>query len=449
MSGYSAMPKILKVNEGGGGGGSVDWSDITNKPDISTISEFTGPYTTSKFLSGTLKINPLSVQSGTFSFELGEKIAVFMTESSISQITSSSYITSTTTGYGNYYLYTEEGARVTQADFPTPGYYIFRRSQNGFTLERGKKLLFYDLDINGNFKNGQDITATGFCSHAEGQSTKATGDLAHSEGYGTEANGNYSHAEGSLCIARDFVGHAEGYQTNAGKMQHTLGQCNELVEGGDFGSVAGSAFVIGNGSTTARSNAFMVNYDGTVKAAGEYTSIGQDYAEYREWADGNPDNEDRRGYFVTYTDGKKIRIASKGDFVAGIISARPIIIGNADMAWQGKFLRDEFGDYIYETSMVEMENPESPGEIIQIESTHYKLNPEYDPSLPYIPRKDRKEWDAVGMLGHLPVRDDGSCEIGKFCSVTDGGIATKSETGYLVVDRITPEIVEVVFSIYA
>jgi len=36
--------------------------------------------------------------------------------------------------------------------------------------------------------------------------------------------------------------------------------------------------------------------------------------------------------------------------------------------------------------------------------TRPKLNPEYDETLEYIPREERPEWNAVGLLGQLPLR---------------------------------------------
>lgn len=54
---------------------------------------------------------------------------------------------------------------------------------------------------------------------------------------------------------------------------------------------------------------------------------------------------------------------------------------------------------------------------------------------------------AVGMLGVLSVRDDGTCQVGSYCNVTDNGIATatKDKTGYRIVRRISDNVVEVVF----
>ena len=38
--------------------------------------------------------------------------------------------------------------------------------------------------------------------------------------------------------------------------------------------------------------------------------------------------------------------------------------------------------------------------------TRKKLNPSWDSTATYIPRKDRKEWDIVGLMGKLKVKSD-------------------------------------------
>jgi len=49
-------------------------------------------------------------------------------------------------------------------------------------------------------------------------------------------------------------------------------------------------------------------------------------------------------------DGLKVRPASRDDRVFGVLSTNPGVIGDAgDLHWRGKFLKDAFGGYVYET----------------------------------------------------------------------------------------------------
>jgi hypothetical protein len=226
--------------------------------------------------------------------------------------------------------------------------------------------------------------------------------------------------------------------------------CSNIV------SQDGTAFIIGNGTSgTKPSNAFRVDYDGTVYSKSTYMSAGADYAEYFEWQDANPDAEDRRGYFVTL-DGEQIKIAKSDDYILGIISGQPAVIGNGDEDWMGRYILDEFGAFIpeefeYEEEIHETIIDEETGEsrvetkIVTTTGIRYKENPDYDPSLPYIQRADRPEWDAVGMMGVLSVRDDGTCQVNGYCKVAEGGIATASDSGYRVIKRVNDHIVKVVF----
>jgi hypothetical protein len=174
---------------------------------------------------------------------------------------------------------------------------------------------------------------------------------------------------------------------------------------------------------------------------------GADYAEYFEWLDGNSSNVDRRGYFVTL-DGDKIKYAEPGDYVLGIISGLPAIVGNSDKGWSGKYLRDDFGAFIIEEFEYEEKehDPETGEEKIVIKTgSRLKQNPDYDPEQPYISRADRPEWAAVGMMGVLSVRDDGTCQVNGYCTVAEGGTATASESGYRVIKRVNDHIVKVIF----
>ena len=294
-------------------------------------------------------------------------------------------------------------------------------------------------------------TASGGYSHAEGSFTTASEYYSHAEGFYTTASGGSSHAEGYNTTASGYYSHAEGYRTTAsGYYQHVGGQYN-IEKSGATGSGTESAFIIGNGTSSSRSNAFRVQFDGAVYGKGSYNSSGADYAEYFEWADGNPDKEDRRGLFVTL-DGDRIRIATDKDgYILGIVSPNPSVVGNSPDEWQGRFLKDEWGSYIKETVTETVKKP-VPGkpeeewetEERQVES--YVVNPEFSEEHDeYVPRSERAEWAAVGMLGVLVTRDDGTCRPNGYCKVGADGRATASETGYRVLKRVSGTLVKVLF----
>ena len=102
-----------------------------------------------------------------------------------------------------------------------------------------------------------------------------------------------------------------------------------------------NAFTIGNGTSSSnKSNAFRVTFYGNTYGFQAFNSSGADYAEYVcEWADGNPDNEDRVGYMVTIKDGKLYK-ANEGDYILGVTSGNPSVVGNADETYFWKYDRD-------------------------------------------------------------------------------------------------------------
>lgn len=299
-----------------------------------------------------------------------------------------------------------------------------------------------------NIKNGsgndsvqeRNAEATGSYAHAEGYSTRAIGDYSHSEGLGTKATGRYSHAEGESTLASGLASHACGKDTIADNYYMTaMGRYNRP------NSDANANFVIGFGTAdNNRANSFRVDYMGRVYAALGYNTGGADYAEFFEWRDGNTESEDRIGYFVAL-DGNKIKIASKGDYILGVVSGTASIIGNSCEDWIGRYLKDNFGRIQYH----EIE------EIIELEDGTYKSykricpiqNPNYDATKKYMERKERKEWSVVGMLGQVIVRDDNTCQVNSYCTIANGGIATASEdkTGYRVIERIADNIIKIIF----
>ena len=334
---------------------------------------------------------------------------------------------------------------------------------------------------------GRSTIASGECSHAEGAVTTASGTHSHAEGSGLSGTGAFgysSHAEGMYTIASEQATHAEGlYTTATNKHSHAQGKYNKaMAGGGTSANTVGDAMVIGNGTGnegSITSNAFRVTFAGAVYGKSSFHSSGADYSEFFEWADGNPDGEDRVGYFVTL-DGNKIKKASSGDYLLGIVSGNPCIIGNGDEDWLGRWVHDDFDRFVKEYLVEDLEPleiPEDIGELERIKLLHapdvkeqdgkfyrvtsrvvdyetpswrHKANPDYDNTQQYVERKDRQEWDTVGMLGVLEVWDDGTCEVNGFCKCSEGGKATAADVyipsqTYRVIGRVSDNVVKVVF----
>ena len=178
-----------------------------------------------------------------------------------------------------------------------------------------------------------------------------------------------------------------------------------------------------------------------------------DYAEYFEWADGNSSNEDRRGITVIL-DGEKIRPATDSDDtskIIGVVSANPAVVGDSAWSeWQLAHLKDAYGSWVtedkeylvwnkfgtftdtdgvkkpnpqpdindynrdadYQVLVSEIEAEKAAGRCpqaaidqnIRITRPSRTYNPDYDPSRDYVPRSQRREWDAIGLVGKLVVR---------------------------------------------
>lgn len=172
---------------------------------------------------------------------------------------------------------------------------------------------------------------------------------------------------------------------------------------------------------------FQVDGEGNVTADGTYTSPCADYAEFFEWADGNPEKQDRRGRSVALVR-NKIRLVQPGDTPIGVVSVTPGIIGDAqELSWQDKYLRNEWGETLTEPYFV-YQWPDDNGVIQSINSFDIAsgttiptnavrvdvdglgnplvrpvINPAYDSSIKYIPRSQRPEWSPIGLLGKLKV----------------------------------------------
>ena len=134
---------------------------------------------------------------------------------------------------------------------------------------------------------------------------------------------------------------------------------------------------------------FRVRGDGNAFQDGGTTfSTPADYAEYFEWSDGNTSDEDRRGMTVVL-DGNKVKLSTSSDStddIIGVVSGNPAVVGDAAWnKWSQKYLKDDFNSYIFDSN------------------GDRQLNPSYDDTKTYTSRADRKEWDAIGMVGKLRI----------------------------------------------
>lgn len=294
---------------------------------------------------------------------------------------------------------------------------------------------------------GNLTLASGIFAHAEGQRSIASGDLSHAEGNQTQAIGQNSHAEGALTIANGFTSHAEGVNTVAsGTFSHTQGQATNanFLEGvhvmGKFGAAdeLSYSWYLANGTNPSMPGlAAKILSDGNVKIDGTVTSPAADYAELFETTDGNPIDF---GYFVTLEE-EKVRIANdQDDYILGITSAKPAFLSNSgDLRWKHKYSTTEWGEIMYE-DIVLPPIFDIDGNVIapQRKERRQILNPKWDPSKEYIPRSQRPEWVAVGIMGQLLVRDDGTCQPNGYCKPNNEGIATHANYGYRVMKRTGP-----------
>lgn len=236
------------------------------------------------------------------------------------------------------------------------------------------------------------------------------GSMVNQEG-GSQATNDYA-----FVPAPGSIGHR--YNNVFGKY------AKEGDAGAQDSTSTGDAVIVGNGTPELPSNCFRVTYGGASFGLSAYNTSGADYAEYFEWQDGNPHREDRYGLFVTL-DGEQIKKAAEGDYILGVVSKNPSIIGNSDEDYYHKWMRDDYGALL-------------------VENGSYVPNPAYDPGQQYVSRGSRPEWSAVGMVGVIPVRDDGTCQVNGFCKCTDGGLATAADSGYRVVKRINENLVKIV-----
>lgn len=241
-----------------------------------------------------------------------------------------------------------------------------------------------------------------------------------------ESNSSHSFVGGKDCHSyhKNCFVYGEGLFTQFGNST-VLGKYNKTVSGNWGDTVLG---IVGDGydSGNGRRNILLIQSGGdpALHCRGSFKQNAtwiNDFGEYFEWVDGNPDNENRIGYMVQLN-GDKIEYAKSFEKCIGVISGTTGFVGGVcAFEWHNKFLRDEWGR-----------------EVIGDDGNPI-LNPDFNPDLEYIPREQRKEWSSVGLLGQVLTRQDGTLEVGGFAGCKDG-IATKSDIGYKVLKIVNENI---------
>lgn len=289
------------------------------------------------------------------------------------------------------------------------------------------------------------IGTGGGCNHLEGELNTLENcgytNVGGANNSGTNDNysivhGNYNTFSGGRHIIAGSHNNVSGDGNTVAGYGNTITGDSNVVAGSNHTVGSVGALVCGCGVDATRAAASYVFYAGNYSIsvamtsngyvfATAYNTNGADYAEYFEWADGNPENEDRRGMLVSLS-GDKIRLAH-GDDIDGVISASPSVCGNEyGLHWQGKYEKDIFGAVQYGKDG----RPVTAGG--------------YDKDREYIPRSKRPEWSPVGLVGRLIVTDDGSCTVGGYVSARNGiGHVTFAKTGVKVLKRLDKNHVEV------
>lgn len=287
------------------------------------------------------------------------------------------------------------------------------------TIEINRSLIFGNL----NNLNGSIVQSAIFGSN--NTITKSSKGLIigdnNTSDYGHLIIGNYNTV---------ISGSAIGTYLTANYLNFVVGKYSKTPTAASTVDTTGDLFVVGNGLTSSKTNAFRVAADGNVYGTKAYTASGADYAEMFQYADDNAKNEDRRGLFVTL-DGEKIRLANADDdYILGVVSATPSVVADAHTDdWCKKWKTDIFGERLLD------------------ENGAWILNEDFkeEENENYVSRLDRKEWAAVGLVGKLIVVDDGTCEVNGYCKPKNGGVATKADTGYRVMKRLDDTHIQILF----
>jgi len=221
-----------------------------------------------------------------------------------------------------------------------------------------------------------------------------------------------------------------GGRGNRAQHLHSVAMCGGSYTRANYDVVIGAT----NTATPSVANNTLrfQGIGGNIRIDGALSCPEADIATMVEWADGNPNTEDRVGYAVSLIGGKLIK---GGTNIVGIISSTPAVIGNAaPNGWVGKYLRDNmkrtlmteytlltwwdgfgvrqkayesakgtiYDEYPQPTAVNGRLSAKTPLEPITRETVEVPtINPVFDIAQEYIPRDERKEWATLGVLGQI------------------------------------------------
>ncbi len=193
------------------------------------------------------------------------------------------------------------------------------------------------------------------------------------------------------------VGEATEYEPYKGKQTLAVGEdCSKVVVHSPITTIYGADCIVEYYVETKKyiDKLDLTKEVGTIQTPeGTIVSQNADFAEVAEWWDGNPNNEDRTGFFVCANvplNGIVMKKAKSTDDVKGVTISAPAFAGN--------YTKDKLDG-------------------------NGNLLPKYS---------------YVAIIGFVPVRDNGTCTVGGRCMPDDNGCAVPSSNsmGYQVVNRI-------------
>lgn len=158
------------------------------------------------------------------------------------------------------------------------------------------------------------------------------------------------------------------------------------------------------------------------------------FAELYEYE--NPE-ENLTGKFVTFSKDNpgKIVAAKPNDYILGAVTISPLSLSNESYEWQGKYLKNEYGDtYIAQRDIARgIKQYDTVAEmefIATVKDVDFSgvVNPNFDHTKQYERRQIRNEWACVTLLGQVIVIDNGTCKPGEFCELFKGKAIDKRGT---------------------